>query len=1085
MQRIIRLTVVCAVLAMHSTLWALTADEVAQRTDVGGGLCSFPRFAPGDERLAIELAGKPTLIVHVLAQDAAATARIRELAEAAGLLGRSMYVENGQAIRLPMADRMVDLLIATDLRDADLTPELRAEWLRVLTPRRGAAIVGRAKANGAGLTAEALKTWAKDLPLAKVVADDTGVWAVLHADLPAGSDPWSHRTHGADNSQVSNDATLKPPFLAQWWGMPRQEGFWGTTVIAGNGRLFSLRASRDKNAHVFLTARSVTNGLVLWQKRLRQESDTERNPHGGYLPGRSCVLVAGDVLYLADRDGVLRLNAETGAQLGRLAGPKKGGQVKWIGFAGGLLTVLAGEPDTIVPIAYQTVSANPNGRELAAYDGEKELWHETLGGDVDERMIAVRDDRVYTLTPGIGVQCRELRTGKVAWVNPDTDLQAEFRVPESKALGQYLYSQPNLMAVDDVILLRAVWAKNIASLSRVDGKLLWRKPSGGGGRALTSLAVNGQWLGARGAIDLKTGQPAPGPRFVMSGCGPTTAVPGYLITCFGTVADMKTGKVLRPDDIKSPCDVGSFASEGMMITVPSECQCGYELKGYRVLAPAGAIQPHAATDAKARLTTLETAEPTAMALTDADWPTYRRDAARSGASTATVGDNVKVLWRWRPATADAPTATPPATAPATPKTPPLPAPPRLAADFIATAPVAAAGFVWFVSHDGVVRCLKADSGEQVWSFATAGMAFAPPTIWQGRTLVGGGDGKVYCLDATTGKCLWQLQTGPVDRRVFWFGHLISTWPVMGGVAVRDGVGYAVAGFQAENGIHAYAFDPKTGQVKWEKHDAGSGGAVGPNAGYSAGGHVAVGGGRLWLCSSTNIPGSFELATGEFKPLGRGAAFGSEVGVFDGKWVMQGGRRLSETQDTLGKPLGGSGFGAVSTESTPPRVPLTGVGTALPAWDAELAIMPPMGTGGVLTAVPTDKLLGWLAGRAAPAPAKPKTTQPDAAKPAGPPAPKAAPVEWAESKLWTSEGPGVTLTAFALAKDVVVVAHASALAGGGFKGSLTAFRRTDGTKAWSIDLPDQAAPPAMNRLAIDNAGRVLVSLCDGSVICVGR
>ena len=60
-----------------------------------------------------------------------------------------------------------------------------------------------------------------------------------------------------------------------------------------------------------------------------------------------------------------------------------------------------------------------------------------------------------------------------------------------------------------------------------------------------------------------------------------------------------------------------------------------------------------------------------------------------------------------------------------------------------------------------------------------------------------------------------------DRRVLRFGKLVSTWPVTG-VAVQDGVGYATAGLQKGNGVHAYAFDIKSGRVIWEKHDAGAG-----------------------------------------------------------------------------------------------------------------------------------------------------------------------------------------------------------------------------------------------------------------------
>jgi outer membrane protein assembly factor BamB len=1031
----------------------MDAEELLQNTGLVGGLCSFPRLGPGDEQLALELAKRPTFVVHVLSPSASRVAEIRAAAEAAGLLGRSLYVEQGAAAVLPFADRLVDLLVITDLRDADLTPEARTAWLRVLAPRRGTALVGRATAAGNGLSQEVLKTWTKDLPLAKVLADASGAWALLRNELPAGSEPWTHRLHDADNTQVSGDSTLKPPFLTQWWGMPRQEGFWGTTVVASQGRMFSLRSSRHPSSQVFLTARSLTSGVVLWQRLLQPAPESKRIPHGGYVPGRSSMIVVEDSLFLIDRDGVLRLNAETGAELARIAGPKPDGQVKWIACSGGLLATLSGEADAVIPISYQTIADNPTGRDLAVYDlkSNRLLWKDTLAGDVDERAILVRDDHVYCLADGVGVVCRELRTGKTVWTNADAELQAEFRTPASKVVREFLVSQATLLAPSEVLLLKAKWAKNTAALARADGRLLWKKPTAGGSyRALTALAVNGQWVGGGPTLDLLTGTPSAGPRFISSGCGPTTAVPGYLITCFGAVSDMQSGKMVRHEDIKSPCDVGSLVAEGMMITVPSECGCNYEVKGYRVLTSAGSIQPHTAPDWKQRLTVFETAEPAALAVTAADWPTYRRDAQRSAASAATVGEQPKVLWQWTPKGAVSYKEALAAVGP------------RLNADFLATAPVAAAGNVYFASHDGTLRCVRAADGQEVWKFATGSMLFAPPTISGGRVLAGGGDGRIYCLDATTGRCLWSLLAAPVDRRVFWFGHLVSTWPVVPGVVVQDGVAYAVAGYQKENGVHAYAIDPKTGNVLWEKDDAGSGGPAGPNAAYSNIGNSAVAGGRLWLCSSTSTPGSFELQRGEWKPTGAGQ-FGCEIGALNGKWMVQGGRRLSETQETLTRPLGASGFGATAVDRPSPRISLSDSGTSLPVWDAELCVLPPKGHSGSLTAAPTAKVLEWLAERAA-----------QASKPA-PKAPKAPSSDWSEVRSWATEP--ITPISFALAKDQLVVAYES---GRGHK--ISGFHRTDGAKAWTVDLPEQ---PAMNRLALDRDGRVLVALCDGSVLCLGR
>ncbi|MCY2988649.1 MAG: PQQ-binding-like beta-propeller repeat protein [Planctomycetota bacterium] len=1039
-----------ALLAVTGTVWGMTADELVQRTGIVGGLCSFPRLGPGEEKLAIELAQRPTFVVHALSPSALRVAATREAAEDAGVLGRSLYVEQGAAAPLPFADRLVDLLVISDLRDADLTSEARTAWLRVLAPQRGTALVGRAKTAGSGLSQDALKAWTKDLPLAKVFADDSGVWALVRNDLPAGSEPWTHRSHAGDNTQVSGDSTLKPPFLTQWWGMPRQEGFWGTTVIASHGRMFSLRSSRNPSSQVFLTARSLTSGIVLWQRLLHQAPEGQQVPHGGYVPGRSSMIVVDDVLFLIDRDGVLRLNAETGAELNRLAGPKPKGQVKWIACSGSLLATLSGDADVVVPISYQTIADNPTGRDLAIYDlpSNRLLWKDTLAGNVDERAILVRDDRLYYLADGVGVVCRELRTGKTVWTNPDAELQAEFRIPASKIIREFLVSQPTLLAPSEVLLLKAKWAKNTAVLSRADGRLLWKKPTAGGSyRALTALPINGQWVGGGPTLDLLTGSPSAGPRFISSGCGPTTAVPGYLITCFGAVSDMQSGKMVRHEDIKSPCDVGSLVAEGMLITVPSECGCNYEVKGYRVLTSAGNIQPHTAPDWQPRLTVLDTAEPAALAVTAADWPTYRRDPQRSATSTATVGDQPKVLWQWTPKGAAPYQEAAAAGAP------------RLTADFLATAPVAAAGNVYFASHDGTLRCVRAADGQEVWKFATGSMLFAPPTIWGGRVLAGGGDGRVYCLDATTGRCLWSLLAAPVDRRVFWFGHLVSTWPVVPGVVVQDNVAYAVAGYQKENGVHAYAIDPKSGNVLWEKDDAGSGGPAGPGSAYSSIGSSAVAAGRLWLCSSTSAPGSFELKSGDWKPAG-GGQFGCELGVLDGKWVIQGGRRLSETQETLTRPLGESGFAASAVDKPSPRIPLSASGTSLPVWDAELCVLPPKGQSGSLTAAPTAKVTEWLANKAAQT---------------GKPAAKAQADEWSEFKLWATEP--ITPISLALAKDQLVVAYES---GRSYK--LSGFRRTDGSKAWTVDLPEQ---PVMNRLAIDRDGRVLTALCDGSVLCLGQ
>ncbi len=1019
---------------------AMSVDAVVKQTGIAAGLCAFPNATKQDTALVLELAQKTNFVVHVSSHQTKVLSDVRAKAETAGLLGRSLYVEEAttNAI-LPFADRLVDLLIVSDLRDADLKPGARDAWLKALAPGRGAALVGRSKAAGSGLTETALKAWVKDLPSAKVFSDASGVWAMLRTNLPVGSDAWTHRLHGPENSDLSSDIALQAPFLTQWWGLPRQEGYWGTTVVACNGRLFTVRACRDPAQSASLSARSVNNGLVLWQRDLAHlGADGKKLPQGGFNPARSCVVATEDSLYLADGSCILRLDAETGVERARIAGPDPAGQIKWFAVSGKLLAIMVGSPDVLTSSWLQTAPTNPVGRELMVYDTEKSnvLWRETVTGNIDERMIVVRDQQMYDLVQGVGLECRDLVRGKVIWMQTDPALLSEFITPEAKVPSDIFFSVPVLSALTEELILRAKWAKTMFVFSRRDGTLLWKQPAGAGnGFVVTGCVVSNAWIDGGQFQDLKTGQKTQRIPFINSRCSTTTATPAYLVTGFGSVFDVKSGQMIRHEDVKGPCDHGSIISDGLLVTTPSECGCnGYTLKGYRALASAGAIPLHSASSWQERLTVIDKSEPASLEATSTDWPTYRHDSARSAGNAVSVGCQPNILWRWTPAGATtyerAMVAIPTLGY-------------RLAPDFLPTAPVAVAGFVWFASADGTIRCVQAATGKEVWAFPTAAMVFAPPTIWKGRVLVGGGDGRIYCLDAMTGRCLWKFLAAPCDRRVFWYGHLISTWPVITGVVVHDDIAYAVAGYQKENGTHAYALDPRNGTVIWEKHDAGKGTKEASLDGFGSFGNCAVGAGRLWINSASSTPGSFDLKSGHWDPIESwpwpgdwSGQFGSEIGVFDETCVLHGGPRLSETQDNQEKAAAygftglklpqGFGYASCPVDNKPMQRYLCD-GLAMPAWD--------------------------------------KSGSPTAGLPNRDP--------WNLSAWKPAEKP----IAFALAKDQFIMAYGD----GPKRYKVSGFSRGDGARIWTVELPEQ---PILNRMALDRDGRVLVALCDGSLLCLG-
>jgi hypothetical protein len=115
------------------------------------GICSMPRC--GDGQLAVAMGQSNTLLIHAMSEKPADVAAARKAADDAGLLGRTVYVEEGSVTKNPLADWCADLLVVVDASDADLDRIAQKEVRRVLSPYRGVAVVGRSKALGAGLSA--------------------------------------------------------------------------------------------------------------------------------------------------------------------------------------------------------------------------------------------------------------------------------------------------------------------------------------------------------------------------------------------------------------------------------------------------------------------------------------------------------------------------------------------------------------------------------------------------------------------------------------------------------------------------------------------------------------------------------------------------------------------------------------------------------------------------------------------------------------------------------------------------------------------------------------------------------------------
>lgn len=1025
----------------------------------------FPRI--NDGAMPKALASRGDWIVY--AQDAArqATGDLRKWAEENGLLGRRLYVEQRETLELPLADGLADLLVVSDLGKGDLATERLAAWLRVLVPGRGVAVLG----NPREFDRAAVLRWIGKTAESRIVTEGGTTWVVLKRPALPGADEWPQKFHAADNNRLSRDRTLNPPFFPQWYGLPISEGFWGTTVVAANGRYFTLCLKRDPKQPVGLVARSLGNGMLLWRRDYSYALDGSKVGYNPYL------VADGDALLLIEYDRVLRLDGETGKELGAIAGPRQGKQIKWMCVADGFLAILAGEDEQfefkVKAPASQPVMKAPRGRWLSVCrlaDGA-EQWSRQESGEIDERVIAVRSGRLYYHVSRVGTFCRRLSSGEQVWANTNPETVAAIDAGRDKikdydlSLKGMQIAHPSLLAQDEALIISALWYDNVVALDPDSGDLLWKMPHTRliAGRCVPQVAMQGKWYSANGAFDMRTGKQLAKWKLQQFGCGPSTALSNYFIGCFGDVCEVGSGKLLRPSDDKGPCDVGSIVAGRVIFCTASACGCTVPVKGSRAFT---SVPDWSRQMAQQKITRCQTAAPgpaaASFTVDNKDWPTCRHDNSRTGATAVGVSRTGahRLLWRWKaPAVATAGS---------------------LLGTWAPSAPVAAGGKAWLAGADGVIRQFDAASGDLQWEYPTGGKIFVPPVAANGRLYAGTGNGDVLCLDGK-GKLRWRFRAAPIDRRIVWYGHLLGTWPLVGGVTVQDGVVYAIAGYQNLYGTHAYALDAADGSVKWETHDAGNGpGSWGGEGSY---GSTAILGNRLCWCGGSAQPASFRLQDGarSVLPCEPGSTrFGSEVMVLDPKWLLYGGQRLS----TLHGGPGGFGEDGLTVSPTLPLAKpadakqrlCAGVNLAgnSPVADDALVVMKQRN--GLVFACDRKKLLAEIAACYTndPAPLPPwqqlYTKRLAASAASSDDNPSTGAVHPWSARLWgpMKFGP----QGFVLAGDAVVAINGD---------RIVALDRSSGVELWNVPLRGAALPGG---LCIDRDGHILVAQTDGSFACCG-
>ena len=292
--------------------------------------------------------------------------------------------------------------------------------------------------------------------------------------------------------------------------------------------------------------------------------------------------------------------------------------------------------------------------------------------------------------------------------------------------------------------------------------------------------------------------------------------------------------------MRAQCQDGVMIANGLLYWWPSVCDCNLSIYGVTCLGPAGeGFDFYAQADEAERLEKFArkmnvrgAAGKRLKAAGAADWPAFRANNSCTASTEASVPKECGQLWRVAPEHS-----------------------------FRPTAPTAACGLVFLSGSRGDVLCLDASTGREQWRAFTGGAVRIPPTIRNGRALVGSGDGWIYSFDARTGQLSWRFRAAPEERKIPVYGELLSTWPVASGVLVEDGVAYAAAGINNFDGVHLFALDAETGAIKWQNSTSGHLDRE-ARTGVGVQGHLLLHAGKLYLAGGNAVsPAVYDITDG--------------------------------------------------------------------------------------------------------------------------------------------------------------------------------------------------------------------------------
>lgn len=799
-------------------------QKIFETTGVTGGV--VVHIGCGDGQLTAALRANDSFLVQGLDADTGNVQAAREHLRSLGLYGR-VSVDRWRGPRLPYADNLVNLVVVS----GPLTVA-REELLRVLRP--GGVAVFLTRDQGPMTNDQWMKPWPQEL------------------------DEWTHYLYAPSNNAVSHDTVVGPPQHLQWvvepkWARSHDHLSTTSAVVSSGGRIFSIideapTASVALPPIWTLIARDAFNGVLLWTRSIEDWQYHLRGFRSGPAELARRLVAVGDRVYVTLGYGspVCALDAATGRTVRTFA--QTVNATEFICHDGILFVVTAesllaaADEERLAGSAAErwnfwpvyAAPASPKTLWAVRADSGETLWSKT-GPDVADLMptaLAAAGKRVVFENLG-HVICVDAEHGQELWraERPLTPLRPTWSGPTLVCCGDVVLSADRAATPAGAL----TWSVNSAggtaprgeliAFSAWDGQRLWTAPAREGYNSPVDVLVAGGLVwsgdlvkaadpGITQGRDLATGevrQTRPNDQqFYAIGmghhrCYRNKATDRFLITgrAGAEFIDLDSGTPVANHWVRGACQYGVMPANGLLYAPPHACACFIlsKLNSFTALAPAraGTEQGAAGTERLEVGPGFELAASAAPS-SDLDWPTYRRDAVRSGSTPATVPAALAPAWDT-----------------------------KLGGKL--TAPVVAAGRLFVAATENQeVLALDAASGVVLWRFVAGGRVDSPPTVHAARVLFGCADGWVYCLNASDGRLAWRFLAAPREERIVAYGQLESPWPVPGSVLVRDGVVFCAAGRSSylDGGIVLYRLDARTGRQLSQTRvdDRGGTGATG-------------------------------------------------------------------------------------------------------------------------------------------------------------------------------------------------------------------------------------------------------------------